>query len=335
MVSRSGPKAVVLTGGLGTRLRPVTFGVPKQLIPVAGKPVLLHTLDLLPEDVEEVVLAAGYKGGMLESYLRSNPYRLPTRVVIEDERKLLGTGGAMKNAARHLSDPFFFLYADTIASVPLEGLLRRHQETRASGVMALYEVEDTRPYGVAALGPGDRITSFIEKPAPEQAPSRWINAGFAIWRREVLDGIPVGREVSFEREILPQLLGSGVYGLRFSGYFVDGGTLAGVLAAQRVLFDAGRGGSGRLPPGATGDGPVATMDGATARGATLGKYVTLGSNARVAPGAHVENSVVMENAVVERGARVTGSLLGPGVTIPAGARIDGVVLATESSRPTA
>ena len=160
-----GMKAVVLTGGLGTRLRPITYGIPKQLIPIAGKPVLYHTLDLLPDGVEEIVLAAGYKGAMIEQYLREHPYRLPTRVVIEDERHLLGTGGGLKNAGRALTDPFLFLYADTIASVPLEGLLDRHRSAGGVGVMALYEVDDTRPYGVAALGPEDRITLVRGKAA--------------------------------------------------------------------------------------------------------------------------------------------------------------------------
>ncbi len=319
--------AVVLTGGLGTRLRPVSYSVPKQLIPIAGKPVLYHVLDLLPDDVEEVVLAAGYKGAQIAEYLRHRPYRLPTRVVIEDEQNLLGTGGGLRNASTGLSDPFLFLYADTIASVPLDRLLERHAERRGLGVLSLYEVADTRPYGVAALAAEDRITTFIEKPEPADAPSHWINAGFSVWRREVIDRIPGGRPVSFEREIVPGLLDRGVYGLRFSGYFVDAGTLVGVLRAQRALFDAGRAAALGRPRGADGSGPVSTMEEAEAAGASIGPYVTLGPGSRVGAGAHVTDSVVMDGAVIEPGARVRGCLIGPGRTVGAGTVLENAILA--------
>jgi len=321
--------AVVLSGGLGTRLRPLTYTLPKQLIPIAGRPVLYRTMDLLPPEVDRVVLAAGYKGEEIERYVHAHPHRFPVRVVIEDPRALLGTGGGLKNAASHLSDPFFFLYADTIASAPLGGLVRRQTEARGAGVLALYEVEDTRPYGVARLGPDDRITEFVEKPAPEVAPSHWINAGFAVWRHEILDLIPPGRPVSFEREIVPQLLGRGVYGFRFSGFFVDAGTLGGVLGAQRILFDRGLG-VGARPPGAPGTFPdVVLMDGASATGASLGRYVTVGAQARVEERAHVEDSIVMDGATVERGARVSGSIVGPGVRVAEGTTVANAIVAPE------
>ncbi len=324
-------KALVLIGGFGTRLRPLTYSLPKQLLLLAGKPMLYHVLDLLPADVEEVVLATGYKAGVIDAFVRTHPVRWPIRTVSEAEP--LGTGGGMKNAGGGMSDPFFLLNSDVIASADLAEMLRRHRSSGGIGTMALARVEDTRPFGVAALDAADRITAFVEKPEPRDAPSNWINAGLAVWDRAVLDRIPPGRPVSFEREVVPGLLSEGVFGYRLPAYWDDAGTPERLLNAQRLLFDDGRGGPGKLPPGSTGEGPVATMEGAVAQGASFGRYVTLGPNTRVEPGAYVDNSVLMDGVVVERGARVSGSILGPRVRVAAGARLENAILADD--RPAA
>jgi mannose-1-phosphate guanylyltransferase len=317
-------KALVLIGGFGTRLRPVTYSVPKQLIPLAGKPMLYHVLDLLPPDVEEVVLATGYKADLIDAYVRAHPPRWPVRTVAEAEP--LGTGGGMRNASEGISDPFFLLNSDVIASADLALLARRHEAHGGIGTMALAEVEDTRPYGVAALGADDRITGFVEKPEPAAAPSHWINAGLAVWRREVIERVPTGRPSSFEQEVVPHLLDRGLYGFRLAGYWDDAGTPERLLRSQKLLFDAGRGGKGALPVGALGTGPVASMPGSSARGASFGKYVTLGPGAVVEAGAHVENSILMDDVRVEKEATVVGSILGPACRVHAGHRVAGQVL---------
>jgi len=314
----------MLIGGFGTRLRPITYTVPKQLIPLAGKPMLFHVLDLLPNDVEEVVLATGYMADTIDAFVRAHPPRIPVRTVPEAEP--LGTGGGMKNAGEGMSDPFFLLNSDVIAHVDLAEMARQNAAHGGLGTMGLAEVEDTRPYGVAALDEQDRIHAFVEKPEPADAPSHWINAGFAVWSREVMDAVPAGRAVSFEREILPGLLDRGVYGFRIHGYFDDAGTPDRLLRAQRLLFDDGRGGKGALPSGAYGKGPVAQMSGARAAGASFGPYVTLGPGAIVEAGAHVENSILMDGVHVEKDATVVGSVLGPKVRVRSGHRLSGQVL---------
>jgi mannose-1-phosphate guanylyltransferase len=321
-------KAIVLVGGFGTRLRPVTYAVPKQLIPLAGKPMLYHVLDLLPADTEEVVLASGYKAEVLEAYVRAHPHRLPTRTV--PEAVPLGTGGGMKNVEAGVSDPFFLLNSDVIASADLEAMRAAHLAHGGVGTMALFEVENTQPFGVAALAERDRITAFVEKPDPQDAPSHWINAGLSIWSRSVMDAVPTGRAVSFESEIIPGLLSRGVYGFRFTGYWDDAGTREGLLRSQRLLFDGHRGGPGGVPRGAHGSGPVAAMEGARSDGASFGKYVTLGYGATVETGAHVEDSVVMDGAHIERDARVISSILGPGVRVRSGHEVRGQILGESS-----
>ncbi len=317
-------KALVLIGGLGTRLRPVTYTVPKQLIPIAGKPMLYHVLDVIPPDTEEIVLATGYKSDRIEAYVKAHPPRVPVRVVPEAEP--LGTGGGLRNASDGLSDPFYLLNSDVIAQIDLAALARLHAERGGIGAMALAEVDDTRPYGVAALAGDDRITAFVEKPEPENAPSHWINAGVSVWRREVVDRIPAGRPSSFEKEVVPYVLDRAVYGFRLSGYWDDAGTPERLLRSQRLLFDGGRGGRGDVPAGALGTGPVAVMEGAVARGASFGPYVTLGPHAVVEPGAHVENSILMDDVHVGARATVSGSILGPGTRVAAGRRVDREIL---------
>ena len=309
-------KALVLIGGFGTRLRPITYAVPKQLIPLAGKPMLYHVLDLLPADVEEVVLATGYKADQVDRYVRERPPPFTVRTVPEDHP--LGTGGGMKNAGEGMSDPFYLLNSDVIGAAELASVAAAHRRSPRLGTMTLAEVDDTRPYGVAALGSDDRITAFVEKPEPAQAPSHWINAGLAVWSRAVLDRIPAGRPVSFEQEVVPGLLKDGVYGFRLRGFWDDAGTRERLLRSQRFLFDAGRGAHVGLPAGASGTGPVSAMDGAVARGATLGRYVTLGPGSRVEAGAYVEDSIVMDGAVVGRGARLVGSVVAPGAHVEGG-----------------
>jgi mannose-1-phosphate guanylyltransferase len=316
-------KALVLIGGFGTRLRPVTYTVPKQLIPIAGKAMLYHVLDLLPRDVEEVVLATGYKAELVDAFVRAHPLPFPVRTVPEHEP--LGTGGGMRNAGEGMSDPFFLLNSDVIAKADLAAARTLYERRGGVGVMTLAEVDDVRPYGVAALGPDDRITGFVEKPEPEAAPSHWINAGLAVWSARVLDRIPAGQPSSFERETVPGLLADGVYGFRLDAYWDDAGTPERLLNSQRLLFEDGRGGKGALPPGAVGTGPVAMMEGATARGASFGKYVTLGPNVRVDAGAHVENSILMDGVRVEASASVVGSILGPRSVVSSGHRVAGQV----------
>ncbi len=232
----------------------------------------------------------------------------------------------MKNASEGMSDPFYLLNSDVVTAVDLRELLARHRTRGGIGTMALAEVEDTRPYGVAALGPEDRITAFVEKPEAKDAPSRWINAGLAVWSRAALDAIPPGRAMSFEREVVPGLLSAGVFGFRISRYWDDAGTPERLLNAQRLLFEDGRGGPGGVPRGSFGKGPVAAAPDAVAHGASFGPYVTLGEGVVVESGAHVENSILMDGVRIESGAVVRSSLLGPKVRVRAGHRAVGLTL---------
>jgi mannose-1-phosphate guanylyltransferase len=318
-------KALVLIGGFGTRLRPLTYTVPKQLIPIAGKPMLYHALDALPAEVDEAILATGYKADMIAEYVRRHPYRIPLTTVSEAEP--LGTGGAIRNAGDAMSDPFLLLNSDVIAHMDGAGLVAFHRRHGGVGTMTLVEVEDPEPYGVAAFAADDRIRTFVEKPKRAEAPSRWINAGVSVWNRSTIGRIPDRAPVSWEREVVPELLSEGVYGFRSTGFWEDAGTPERTLHAQRLLFDAQRGPASHLPSGTSGRGPVAIDATASVTGAKFGGYVTIDEGVTVAPGAYLEDSVVLAGAQIESGAAVSRSILGPNARIRAGHQVTGQVLA--------
>ncbi|MCL4324071.1 MAG: NDP-sugar synthase [Candidatus Thermoplasmatota archaeon] len=308
--------AIVLVGGLGTRLRPVTYTVPKQLIPIAGQCALYHAFDVLPPSVGKIGLACGYKAEEIELYLKRHPYPTPVEVVREETP--LGTGGGMKNAERFATDPFVLLNGDVVSGVDVEAMLSLLEERKAFGVMSLYKVDDTSPYGVAELDPEGRIQRFVEKPPKDQSPSPWINAGAGVWRRDVLSAIPAGKVVSFEREIVPDILPKGVYGFCFKNWWEDAGTPERVLNAQRLLFDHP---DRRRTPWTTPEGkdvhpPVAVGKDCQVVGRKVGPYVTLGDGVILEEGCIVEDSILMDGVRVGKGAMVVHSILGPGYAVP-------------------
>lgn len=231
--------AVLLAGGYGTRLRPLTYTRPKPLLPVAGKPMLAHVVARLPKEVTRLVVAVNWLAEELEEHFQETDYGVEAVVVREEEP--LGTAGAVRNCERHLQgERFFVLNADIVSAMDLGAMLAQHRETGGAGTIALKEVAQglVRNFGVVALDPQDprRITKFVEKPkTPQEAPSRLINAGAYLLERDVLNLIPRGRLVSMEKDIFPQLLGPGLFGWRYDGLWVDVGDPVRLQEASHAL----------------------------------------------------------------------------------------------------
>lgn len=248
--------AIILAGGYGTRLRPLTYTRPKPLLMVAGRPMIEWVLDRLPPEVTRVIVAVNWKAPALGAYFAKRERKREKRqfiVVKEDEP--LGTAGALKNCAQHLrSDAFLVLNADIVSDMDLAALVNLHRVEEGAGAISLKEVPqaDVIHFGVISPAPGPgcaeipsavRIQGFVEKPKdPAQAPSRLINAGAYVLSRRVLDLIPEGKLVSMEKEIFPQLIPQGFWGLPFDGKWIDVGDPARLRAATRQLdasFTAG------------------------------------------------------------------------------------------------
>ncbi len=231
-------KALILAGGLGTRLRPLTLRMPKPLVPLLGKPLVSHIIDPLPEEVDTVILAVSYMKDALEDYFRSHD--VGREMILVNEDTPLGTGGAVRNVSRFLDDTFIAFNGDVISSIDLNDMVRYHRSHGGIGTMSLWQVEDPSAFGVVSTDPQGRITEFQEKPEKGHAISNSINAGVYVFEKEILDHIPEG-VVSLERQVFPNILHRGLHGYGFSGYWVDGGTRENILKAQRILLDRGGG----------------------------------------------------------------------------------------------
>ena len=316
-------KALILAGGMGTRLRPLTFSTPKPLLPLLDRPMVMHIVDSLPKEVDTVVLAVSYMKDQLESFFREHD--CGRRVVLVNEDEPLGTGGAIRNVRQHLDDTFLCFNGDIISSLDLRDLLAFHRSHGGIGTLSLWQVPDPSAFGVVGLD-GHRIIDFQEKPAPGTAISDLINAGVYVFQPELLDHIPSG-VVSLERLVFPNILDRGLHGYRFQGYWVDCGTPESYLRAQSELLEHGRSMDRARKQGAKTIG-LNYLDRADLRGCVIGPHVCALAGSSVSEGSTVERSVLMEGATVGKGCKIKDSLIGPGANVADGESVLGKVLAS-------
>lgn len=309
-------QAVILVGGEGTRLRPLTYVTPKPMVPLFGVPFLERTLMRLKEaGVDEVILAAGYLPLAIRDHFGDGS-ALGLRLVYVVEEKPLGTAGAIKNVAGHIRGAFFVLNGDVLTSLDLRAMLDFHREKGGLGAMHLIHVEDPSPFGCVVHDAAGRITRFLEKPPPGTAPTDEINAGTYLLEASVLDAIPAARNVSIERETFPELLASGkkLYAFTTEDYWLDVGRPEQYVQAHRDVL-AGKLGLNLnaardvIPPSFVGEGA------SIAPSATIGPYAVLGARVRVGANAIVRNSIVWDDVTVGAGALVEGAILASRVSV--------------------
>jgi mannose-1-phosphate guanylyltransferase len=312
-------KAVLLVGGMGTRLRPLTYRIPKPLLPVMGKPLIMHVIDSIPSEVDEVIVPISYKREVMEDYLRSHPPG--RRITLVDEPEPLGTGGAVKNVEEHIDGQFLVINGDVITSLDVASFLKFHRAKGGIASISLWPVEDPSPFGVAQLDEDARITRFQEKPKREEAFSKLINAGAYALEREVLDVIGDGF-VSMEREVFPKLLDKGMYGFQFDGHWIDCGTRENVIGAHRILMgDDAKVSRNCVSEGAIVHPPSVIGDEAVVAGAVIGPNTYVSSRCVVGPMSRVEGSVLYEDARIGTRCRIVDSIIDQGVSVPDGAEI--------------
>jgi mannose-1-phosphate guanylyltransferase len=345
-------QAVVLVGGEGTRLRPLTYGTPKPMVPICGVPFLERTLSRLKEaGIDEAILAAGYLPEAIREHFGDGG-RLGMRITYVVEERPLGTAGALKNVERHIRGPFFVLNGDVLTNLDLTAMLASHRKAGGVGTLHLIRVEDPSAFGCVVHDASARVSAFVEKPPRETAPTDEINAGTYLLEREVLDAIPAGRMVSIERETFPDLIAAGrpLYAYTTDDYWLDIGRPEHYLRAHRDVLDGvcrlapladpemhrgriWRVGDAGIPAGV--EAPVFLADDVViAPGARVGPYAVLGERVRVATEATVAVSVVWTGAVIERRATVMGSVLADNVRIGSGAYVhDGTVVGHDAEIP--
>lgn len=317
-------KAVLLVGGKGTRLRPLTYRIPKPLVPVMGKPLMMHVIDSLPDEVDETIVPIGYKRDVMENYLKKNPPR--RKITIVEEKKPMGTGGAVKNVEDYIDGPFLVINGDSISSLDMNRFIEYHREKNAFATISLWEVEDPTPFGVVDLDANGQIHRFQEKPTKAEAFSRLINAGAYALEYETLDYIGKGF-VSMEREVFPQIVERGMYGLRFDGHWADCGTRENLLNAFWTLMREEiheRAGNGSHDPGIVP--PVVVEDGADITDAVIGPYAYISKGSTIGSSTKIEGSVVYHGARIGSGCRIKNSVIDIDVTVPEGALVNDTIV---------
>jgi mannose-1-phosphate guanylyltransferase len=318
-------QAIVLVGGEGTRLRPLTSTVPKPALTLVDRPFLAHMIEWLAgHGVSEVVLACGFLPDVLREALAGEEERAGVEIayVIEPERR--GTAGAIRFAADELGDRlgerFLALNGDVLTDLDLSALLRAHDERGASATLGLYPVDDSSAFGLVHSDPDGAVRSFLEKTG-EAVPGE-VNAGMYVLERSVLDLIPPGKEVSIERDVFPRLVGEGLRGLRLDGYWMDIGTPERYLEASWDILE--RRVETRVEP--TAPGMLVASGAEVSPEAKLGPRLVLGGGCSVGRGAEVRESVLLDGCTVGEGARVVGSILSGGVEVVAEAALEGAVV---------
>lgn len=320
-------EAIVLAGGQGTRLRPMTISTPKPLLPAAGVPFLAHQLSrAAASGVVRAVLATSYRAEMFEAGLGDGS-SLGLKIEYVTEDRPLGTGGGIRNAARRLTcgpdDPVLVLNGDILSGHDISAQLDLHRAVDAAVTLHLVEVADPSRFGCVPTDASSRVTAFLEK-TPTPVTNR-INAGCYVFKRRAIDRIPAGQVVSVERETFPGLIETGepVFGYEETAYWLDVGTPEAFVRASCDLV------LGLLPSPAL-PGPCGTMlalpGSAVDPGAEVSGGAVIGSGAVVAPGAQVHGSVLFDDVTVAPGARVSGSIVGRGVRIGEGAVLDGAFI---------
>ncbi|AYA27172.1 mannose-1-phosphate guanylyltransferase [Rhodococcus rhodochrous J3] len=326
MTSDSAPHtdAVILVGGQGTRLRPLTLSAPKPMLPTAGVPFLTHLLARIREaGIKHVVLGTSFKAEVFEEYFADgSDFGLEIEYVTETEP--LGTGGGIRNVLPKLrADNVMVFNGDVLGGTDLGAVLDTHVRTEADVTLHLVRVSDPRAFGCVPTDEDGRVTAFLEK--TQDPPTDQINAGCYVFRREIIEQIPEGRPVSVEREVFPALLTEGkkVYGHVDAAYWRDMGTPEDFVRGSADLV-RGIAPSPALPPqrGESLVHPGASV----APGALLIGGTVVGRGAEIGAGARLDGAVIFDGARVEAGAVIERTIIGFGVRVGPRALIrDGVI----------
>ena len=344
-------KAVILAGGFGTRLRPLTLDLPKPIVPIFDRPFLYYQTDLLRQvpEIDEVILSLNYRPDRIAARVGDRTGAgVPLRYVVEPDP--LGTGGAIKYASAGIDDTLVVLNGDVLTGIDLQAVVRRHREREARATIVLTPVDDPSAYGLVETDDEGNVRRFLEKPSPDQITCDTINAGIYILEPETFDRIPDGTKWSIERQYFPSLVERGETFVAYidRGYWLDIGTPASYVRAHRDLM-AQRWAAGPFvgqPPGTVyrdGDCQIAEdaeIEGpcflgagcVVGEGARVSAESVLGPGCTIGPGAVVQRSILWRDTLVEREAVVRDAVLGERCRIEHHAEVGpGTVLGNRST----
>jgi len=341
-------KAVIMAGGEGTRLRPLTSNAPKPLLPLVNKPMMEHIVDLLQQHgFDEIVVTVAFMANAIRNYFGDGS-EFGVKMIYATEESPLGTAGSVRNAMEHLTERFLVISGDVLTDIDLSAIVAFHDQQQAMATIGLVHVENPLEFGIVITKEDGTIERFLEKPTWGQVFSDTINTGIFVLEPEIFDYIAPDQPVDFSSEVFPKLLAEGrpLYGAIADGYWEDVGTLDAYISAHRDIldekvrvnvpgFELGDGvrlGEGaEIHPDAIITGPAVIGDNCRIEaGAKLGKYVVLGANVRVRSDALLERTVVHDNAYLGESVRLRGTVIGRSCDLRKGVRTEeGVVLGDE------
>ena len=308
-------KGLILAGGKGTRLRPLTINTPKPVVPVANSPFLLYQIDLMRSaGIEEMILSLSYQPRKIEDLLKDgSDYGVWIRYAVEGTP--LGTGGAFKNAEEHIDSTTVVFNGDVLTGVDLSAVIKHHRDKGAVATLVLTPVENPSAYGLVETSPDGWVQRFIEKPGPAEITCNTINAGIYVLEPSVLQYMPKGEAYSFERGLFPTLLEhkEPVMSFVLDKYWIDIGTPQKYLEVHNDIlsrkFISPRVAKNMLDRAAL---PA---------GAVVDEKSIIGPDVTIRSGVRIENSVIGQNCKIDEGAHIVDSVVWSGNTIDADSRI--------------
>ena len=307
-------QAVILVGGEGTRLRPLTATVPKPVVPLVDRPFIVYMLEWLRRHgVDDVIMSCGFKADRVRDALGDgSQFGLALRYLEEPEPR--GTAGALKYAEEHLAERFLMLNGDVLSDMDLSAQVAQHEATGATATLALVPVEDPSAYGLVRIGGDNAVKGFLEKPSPEEIDTDLISAGAYVLDRSILDLIAPDLNVSIEREIWPQLVGNGLYAFPHQAYWLDIGTPQTYLQATFDILE------GNVETAVTEHiGPGCDI----AADAHVGRVTVLGPNVKVGAHSRIDRAVVLEGSEIGAHCELSACIVGPGARIGDHTRVAG------------
>lgn len=330
-------KAVVMAGGLGTRLRPLTYIMAKPTVPIAGNPCIYYNLKSLADaGINDIIITSGYRVDDIMKVVGRFSETLDLNIIYSYEYVARGTAGGVKKVEAFLEDTFLVTSGDVLCDIDFAEIVRYHRKKNAFATMALSTVDNPSEYGIVGLDSEGRITRFKEKPKPEEAFSNLINAGIYVLEPEVLDYIPKNTEFDFSKHTFPRMLADGrdLYGIRLKGLWKDIGRPRDLIDANyRICKKLGK---------LYGNANVISEDGIPsdikiidaayiAQGCTFAKdsvvergYIHEGVS--LSSDVLVKDTILLENTTVGHSTKIVNSILGPGVKVGNNVRIENSII---------
>ncbi len=344
-------KAILLAGGKGTRLRPLTIHTPKPIVPIFNRPFLHYQIDLLKQvpEIDEVILSLNYQPRRIEEIFGDgSDLGIKIRYVVEPAP--LGTAGAIKYAGDQLTESVVVFNGDVLTAIDLASVLRLHRERRAKATIVLTPVDNPTAYGLVETDDAGNIRRFLEKPSADEITTNNINAGIYVLEPDTFDRIPSNVSFSIERSYFPSLVDRGetFVGYVYAGYWIDIGTPEKYMQVHRDIMDGrfqaspflGADGSrafvapdARIEEGASIEGPCFVDEGVLVKaGARIGPYSVIGRQCQIEEDARVEGAVIWQNGRIGRDASLSGSIIGRNCHIGRNCQVGpGAVLGDKSS----